>query len=76
MALTSMPNDDGTLTVIRDGSEITVSPAEDLALIGFTLSEQRFLQGQFQYAVPGPVACRIPPPPEVPDHLPEEWTGI
>jgi hypothetical protein len=76
MALTSMPNDDGTLTVIRGGQEITLSPAEDLAAIGFTPSEQHFLQDQFQYAVPGPVACRVPDPlPPVPDFPPEAWSG-
>jgi hypothetical protein len=76
MGLTVWPNDDGTLLVIRDGQEITVSPAEDLALIGFTQGEQHFLNSQFRYAVPGPVACRLPQnPPDIPDFPPAEWSG-
>lgn len=74
MALTSWPNDDGTLIVIRGGQEITLAPHEDLDAIGFTRSEQAFLRGQFRYAVPVPVACTVPRElPDVPDYPPAEW---
>lgn len=77
MGLTVWPNDDGTLLVIRGGTEMTVSPAT-LASAGFTQGEERFLASQFRHAVPGPTACALPQPPlppDIPDYPPPEWSG-
>lgn len=58
MGLTVWPNDNGTITILQNGSEVDYD-LDDVARCGLSLGEKAFLRSMFQHAVPGPTACPV-----------------
>ena len=66
MALTVVPNEDGSIDVMCGGEELTLRRGDIESSSAFTKSEEAFLLSMLRYAVPEPVSCRIP------DYPPDE----
>jgi hypothetical protein len=58
MGLTVVPNDDGTLDIMHNGSEVTYG-ADDIERCGLSSGEKAFLRSMLKHAVPGPSSCIV-----------------